>query len=262
MSQVLISGHVFAQPKIDSIRIQVNNLEVDYSYHHDDGHGNSSTSKSVDTISPSLHFIVATSSLSGDTLLLKNKQNNNCYIKIIYDSLTNFIDSFYYFSLDNWGVSGHASTELVFEHSWLKPSMNMLGIDLNSSEMVAGKFWYNYYGAGKDGTGSASGDERIVSKRILPSSSVTVYLYGVMPSNSVLIDVGEKNKFHFFPNPATRVINLVGDFSGAIYITNQIGVEVAQLISNQQNQLDVSSLPPGIYYLRAGDQMQKFVIQR
>ena len=26
--------------------------------------------------------------------------------------------------------------------------------------------------------------------------------------------------------------------------------------------IDVSSLPPGIYYLRAGNQMQKFVIQR
>ncbi len=63
------------------------------------------------------------------------------------------------------------------------------------------------------------------------------------------------------PNPATDYIIIDTDLlSGTIEIYNLLGIKVAkQAIASGREEIDVSSLPAGMYFLKAGDQVRKFV---
>ena len=77
-----------------------------------------------------------------------------------------------------------------------------------------------------------------------------------------------KSLLSLTPQPASDYINIdifpmystdavfIFDLLGRMVMSNKI------LPMSSHMQVNVSSLPPGIYYLRAGNQMQKFVIQR
>ena len=72
--------------------------------------------------------------------------------------------------------------------------------------------------------------------------------------------------YRIFPNPASTTVSLqlANQQEKDITIFDILGRNILsyKLEPGELTNLDISSLPPGIYYLRAGNQMQKFVIAR
>ena len=66
----------------------------------------------------------------------------------------------------------------------------------------------------------------------------------------------------FFPNPVSDVLNIEISTPTIIQITNING----QILKEQQIQnsqaISVKDLPNGIYYIKAGQDFQKLIIQR
>ena len=78
----------------------------------------------------------------------------------------------------------------------------------------------------------------------------------------------EKNEIIIFPNPAEDFIEISYPpsekrGSGGVSIFDILGTEVlnnSQLsILNSQLRIDVSNLAPGLYFVRVGDEVRKFV---
>ena len=63
------------------------------------------------------------------------------------------------------------------------------------------------------------------------------------------------------PNPATEhIIIEVDPLSGTVEIYNLLGIKVAeQAVTSGRQKIDVSGLPAGMYFLKAGDEVRKFV---
>lgn len=62
-----------------------------------------------------------------------------------------------------------------------------------------------------------------------------------------------------YPNPTNKVLNLFLDKSGDIIISNTLGDIVLQKNGEGKVELDVSSLSSGIYFIKAGSEVRKFV---
>ncbi|MGA2297445.1 MAG: aryl-sulfate sulfotransferase [FCB group bacterium] len=75
-------------------------------------------------------------------------------------------------------------------------------------------------------------------------------------------DVSENysQKFYFYPNPASVQIQINDkNFEGAKYsIMNIIGITISEGIIENDN-INISNLSPGIYFLKAGNKVYKFV---
>ena len=77
-----------------------------------------------------------------------------------------------------------------------------------------------------------------------------------------------KNTLSLYPTPVATVLTVDVPNSMEVKTISVLDILGRSMISspidrmNNKLEMNVSSLPPGIYYLRAGDQMQKFVIQR
>ena len=68
-----------------------------------------------------------------------------------------------------------------------------------------------------------------------------------------------------YPNPATAVLCVEGNKNENLSISNLIGEEVRATTvlsgENGKTQLDISALAPGIYFIRSGNAVMKFVKQ-
>lgn len=73
-------------------------------------------------------------------------------------------------------------------------------------------------------------------------------------------DVSEEG-FRVYPNPADGAITIVGGY-GDYYITNMLGqvMMTGQLYGDSQ-QVDVSRLPSGMYFLAVGDKTKKLLVK-
>jgi hypothetical protein len=65
--------------------------------------------------------------------------------------------------------------------------------------------------------------------------------------------------FQLFPNPTNSTLNLIQKNKGEIIITNTLGEIVLQKTVEGKVELDVSFLSSGIYFIKAGNEMRKFV---
>ena len=82
--------------------------------------------------------------------------------------------------------------------------------------------------------------------------------------NDIISGIKEKDyisELSLHPNPATDHIFIDTDIlSGTIEIYNMLGIKVAEkAIASGREKIDVSSLPAGMYFLKAGDEVRKFV---
>jgi hypothetical protein len=70
---------------------------------------------------------------------------------------------------------------------------------------------------------------------------------------------GSTEKLHAWPNPAEEFLKLSSSFSGPVLIYRQNGVLVGQQELATGQTIDVSQLPAGYYFLRAGEEVIPFV---
>jgi hypothetical protein len=95
------------------------------------------------------------------------------------------------------------------------------------------------------------------------SSRLIIYGLNQVSAVEPIIPPG---KFICMPNPASSVITISGcdNTIKSVDIYDLLGRKVNDyhFAGESSFSINISSLPPGIYYLRAGNQMQKFVIQR
>jgi hypothetical protein len=269
-------GLIYAQPQIDSVQIVFQDIELHFHSEVNYG-GGSSTQYSDDTIlsngiirlSP-----VLKDSMSSGTLFLSSKSDPSAdgwTTTTMYDSVSNVVDSFYYYDFEPWngGIYGNHSHKMIhFVHSEMSISPNTREINLDSSGLKNGNFYYHYGGGGKTGSGSNySYESQDFIGKIIPTSHVRIIFYNHVPQSSVKINGAHGSSLCIYPNPAAMTLSIVMPDASVPNpeIFDMLG---RKLISFENSTLDlplqinISSLPPGIYYLRAGNQMQKFVIKR
>lgn len=75
-----------------------------------------------------------------------------------------------------------------------------------------------------------------------------------------ITDVSEGNSFSgisLFPNPVSDFINIISDAGNKVEIYSVLGEKL--IISEDKNRIDVSGLLPGVYFVKIGDRVEKFV---
>jgi type IX secretion system substrate protein len=103
-----------------------------------------------------------------------------------------------------------------------------------------------------------------VSSTILNSSTISLL---ATPHCSTIIGemelTGQKDNFLLFPNPASATLNVTYKNMKNISITNLIGETLFDKTFssniNENIKLDISSLAPGIYFIKAGNKVSTFV---
>jgi streptogramin lyase len=88
--------------------------------------------------------------------------------------------------------------------------------------------------------------------------------YGVFVFNSKLTSVDglpEETSFRIYPNPAGDYLTMnVDRVHGGCEIYSALGVKV--LSAETMGRIDVSALPPGLYFIRSGNHLGRFVKNR
>src|ERR1700694_2377193 len=100
--QLLLPLVSSAQPQIDSVHIEMKDIEIHHHYFNDDGMGNTSSRDDTNLVSQDgtiSGFLQETQNL--DTLIL-NKPNEE--IRIVYDSLTKVMPNFDFYIRETWGI--------------------------------------------------------------------------------------------------------------------------------------------------------------
>ncbi|MBL4653480.1 MAG: T9SS type A sorting domain-containing protein [Flavobacteriales bacterium] len=65
-----------------------------------------------------------------------------------------------------------------------------------------------------------------------------------------------------YPNPANTQITIATNFEGNAVIFDMLGRQRIALVISSNNEINVSHLPNGIYFLQVGEETKKFVISR
>jgi Secretion system C-terminal sorting domain len=113
-------------------------------------------------------------------------------------------------------------------------------------------FWINAIGV--------TGSGRIIASIVLDTNSLTynsaVLAYLEPVPSSVAQTVSTQANFTLYPNPATNILNIASP-AGTISISDPLGRSYA--VPRNGNALDISTLPPGVYFVSDGVSRAKFV---
>jgi hypothetical protein len=258
--QVLSPGSGFAQPQIDSVRVEMKDLQFyNSSSYTSFSHGSGSSHETVVSSSNYTQIIVQQFTSAGTIVLVCKSRDT---IKFMIDTVQNIMGSFkeYYSDISTDEGSQHS---ISFINATVENVGDNVEVNMDTAALTSDKFSYIYNSI----THSSGGEEDHNSSTYtgsVPTSHVKVILYKHVPLNSIENSINKMLLFRLFPNPASKFITLYSsenNYYQQASIFDLLGNQV--LKKDLENlQIDVSSLPPGIYYLRAGNQMQKFVIQR
>jgi hypothetical protein len=98
-----------------------------------------------------------------------------------------------------------------------------------------------------------------------PNPAISRRFYGkrIGPYHGIGVKqfAGNSNQISIYPNPASTMLHVElkrPNETAQIQISNALGQE---LINTQEKDIDVSNLPNGVYFVRVGNSMQKFVVQ-
>lgn len=83
--------------------------------------------------------------------------------------------------------------------------------------------------------------------------------YGIAPATTISELVPESG-FKIYPNPSSGSINIITQSEGYIEVYNALGEKISNNeIKNKHTELDISSQPSGIYFIRIGSEIKKIV---
>ncbi len=263
----------YAQIQIDSVRVEMKDIEVLYCYHNNGGGGGPKFA--VDTCYNTLQNIAWTAPIfnqsnTSDSFALDFYGfpfGGLKKIRLIYDSLTNQLISFQYDYVFASLQDANDSESFRLTNTALISFDSTLEINLDRQGLVSQNFTYHKVRFGMY-SGGGRIQETYTYSSTITSSHLSIVFYKHIPVSSVNSQLTEENRIQVFPNPSSKTLSvvLVGPNSKtSIDVFDILG---GKLFSNEYIKsdspcdVDVSSLPSGIYYLRAGNQMQKFVIHR
>ncbi|RZL57732.1 MAG: T9SS type A sorting domain-containing protein, partial [Pedobacter sp.] len=82
-------------------------------------------------------------------------------------------------------------------------------------------------------------------------------------SNFIVIPkMSSTNDILVYPNPASRYINVKVEQRQIVKIYNSMGALCLQVLVNEQEPIDISKLPSGVYYLKTLERSAKFIITK
>lgn len=128
--------------------------------------------------------------------------------------------------------------------------------ELKLNEMVAN--------IGQYPDNSQPGDEYTIKQVLVYTKSQTesarvTLIFNIKIKEEIVSSVwsDEKNsKLNLFPNPTNEKISIVGSFNGQWELHNAVGkIEM----TGNENELEMTNLPDGVYYLRINDHVMKVV---
>lgn len=106
-------------------------------------------------------------------------------------------------------------------------------------------------------------DYRNTTVIIILNGTTTLYYTWLFSSVNYplgVLELTEKSpQVSIFPNPTNSVLNLFANIKENITITNLLGEIVLQKTTEGKVELDVSFLSAGIYFIKAGNEVRKFV---
>jgi hypothetical protein len=95
-----------------------------------------------------------------------------------------------------------------------------------------------------------------------------IYLQNIISTSKITLKYGStvnveelvsNNDFMPYPNPTNSILNLFVNRKESIIITNLLGEIVLQETGEGKVELDVSFFSTGLYFIKAGNEMRKFV---
>jgi len=287
--QVLPASVIYAQT--DTLMLELKNIPVlpctDFEqYGNPPGH----FCDSVKPFSRKLSFYFNSKSSNNDTIIYlrdtsyPTKVNNGNIsetdkLTVVYDTTDRILKTIKLTtsSVDNEEIYLNylpaSESEVTFSMDIIPMQRNgrILSAFFSGLEILQHNFHYDDYSRSNQysETGSVvgyNGSTDTSTEAITDSSSISINL-----STMALLGVNSTPILHeenlsIYPNPASNAIWVnISNQEKFIEFCDVLGREWhIPTISKTDSQwnFDISSLPPGIYYLRAGNQMQKFVIQR
>ena len=126
--------------------------------------------------------------------------------------------------------------------------------ELDTVPLDDGHSYYRIHSIGVTGSGGIIASIVLDTNSFTYNSGVLAYLEPI-PS-SVTPTVSTQQNLTLYPNPATNVLNLVSP-AGTISISDPLGRSYA--VPRNGDALDISTLPPGVYFVRDGVSRAKFV---
>lgn len=104
---------------------------------------------------------------------------------------------------------------------------------------------------------TATNDEQYYQLKIVDldgtfSSSDFVVIPKMLVANEILV----------YPNPANRYVYVKLSQKQTVNIYNSLGALCLKVFVNEQDPIDISNLPNGIYYLKTTERSTKFIISR
>jgi hypothetical protein len=210
-------------------------------------------------------YIFDTIVKNNDTTFFFNRNDARLKLTVVFDKST------FYFKIISFSFSDYTpgykdyyglSLSNVFAYQNGNVFIaDVKGDSIISSELIFNRNHFNQISFQNSYTDDLSATGKFTDSTVISFSLSKQKLLGVKPSEKVAYSQ------NIFPNPASNLVHFsIYDVSPLeANVFNVLGMNV---LSNKLPQpmneivLDISSLPPGIYYLRAGNQMQKFVIKR
>jgi hypothetical protein len=266
-----LASDVFAQK--DHLTITVENLPVKYTWSRDtvDSQGKSTGSSNGSenvllTVSPDVSENYSSFARSGDTTVFTG---TNSLTTIIFDNslhIVKKIDYLYYYS------PAQSITYNVEFRAKDIPAVDVdtaFVVDLTGADILGHDLYYSSdlrWGP-IDGPGEYGDDNYVSLGTSDPTAHIRIsiskqHLLGVQKEHS------QTSALAIFPNPASRIVNIrhaETDAASEVTVSDMLGRTISTFSAYANSDVlsfDVASLPPGIYWLRAGGEMRKFVIAR
>jgi hypothetical protein len=84
----------------------------------------------------------------------------------------------------------------------------------------------------------------------------------INPSNEDNTSQEQENKIHIYPNPAKHMLNIETASGGLMQVFDGMGKLVIERQIATVDNVDISQLPNGMYYVKVGNVVQKVIIQK
>jgi hypothetical protein len=258
-SALSLSQKIFAQmPQIDSIQVEMTDLRFQIAGSTIGG----TAWDSITLYSKAYMLGVKNQTFSSDTIKLITTTDRDTVldtVNIVFDSILNritYIKYYYYYHYESY----FHTIFWVLKNADFENIAGNIRVNVSSGALNSAHFYYQ--DEADDDYGYYNLSKYVGS---VPTSNVAIIFYVHNAIQNVRNSNAEKSFITIFPNPASQFI--VASFDESTYpkqvsIFNVLGNEVLKRKLDSSQQIDVSSLTPGIYYLRAGNQTQRFVVAR